>query len=66
MIGSVSGGSASSLITALMKDGVTRQNMEVAVIKKGQDVQKMQGEAALKLIYAAANLAEPGKIDVHV
>ncbi|WAR45419.1 hypothetical protein [Methylomonas rapida] len=66
MIGSVSGGSASSLITALMKDGVTRQNMEVAVIKKGQDVQKMQGEAALKLINAAANLAEPGKIDVHV
>ncbi len=66
MVGSVSGGSASSLIAALMKDGATRQNMEVAVIKKGQDIEKMQGEAALKLIDAAANLSEPGKIDVHV
>ncbi len=39
-----------------------RENLEVAVIKKGQDVEKQQGEAAVKMIEAAS----PGKIDIKV
>lgn len=66
MIGSISGGNAPGLMTSLMKEATARQNLEVAVIKKGQDIEKMQGEAALKLINAAANVSEPDKIDVHV
>lgn len=65
MVGSISGGNAPGLMAALLKETVARQNLDVAVIKKGQGVEKMQGEAALKLIDAAANLSEPGKIDVH-
>jgi hypothetical protein len=66
MVGSVSGSNAPGLMTALMKEATAKQNLEVAVIKKGQDIEKMQGEAALKLINAASNAQEPGKIDVHV
>lgn len=65
MVGSVSGGNAPGLMTALMKEAAARQTLEVSVVKKGQDIEKMQGEAALKLIDAAANVSEPGKIDVH-
>ncbi len=64
MVGSVSGGNAPSLMTALMKEASAKQNLEVSVIKKGRDIEKMQGEAALKLI-DAANVSEPGKIDVR-
>ncbi len=65
MVNSVSGGNTPGLMTALMKEATARQDLQVAVIKKGQDVEKMQGEAALKLINAS-NIAEPGKIDVRV
>ncbi len=66
MVGSVSGGNAAGLMAAFMKEAATRQNLEVAVIKKGQDIEKMQGDAVLKLIDAAANPSESGKIDVYV
>ncbi len=66
MVSSISGSNAPGLMTALMKDATARQNLEVAVLKKGQDIEKMQGEATLKLIDAASNVSEPGKIDVHV
>lgn len=65
MVGSVSSNNASGLLTALMKQASIKQNLEVSVVKKAQDVEKMQGEAALKLI-EAANVAEPGRIDIHV
>ncbi len=66
MIGSISGSNAPGLATALMKDATARQNLEVAVIKKSQDIEKMQGEAALKLIETAGTVSDPGRIDVRV
>lgn len=65
MISSVSGANAPGLMTALMKEATARQDLDVTLVKKAQDVEKMQGEAALKLIEAAGNVAEPGKIDVY-
>ncbi|WKJ89667.1 hypothetical protein QZJ86_16830 [Methylomonas montana] len=49
-----------------MKETLAQQNLDVAVVKKAQEVEKMQGEAALKLIDAAANIVEPDRIDVRV
>jgi|GEM_PF-649380 cellobiose-specific phosphotransferase system component IIB len=66
MVSSVSGGSASGLMAALMKEAAAKQTLEVSVIKKGQEIEKMQGDSALKLIDAAANVSESGKIDVRV
>jgi hypothetical protein len=40
--------------------------VEVALIKKGQDVEKAKGESALKLIDSASGVSGPGHIDVHV
>ena len=65
MVSSVSSTNAPGLLTALMKEATAKQNLEVTMVKKAQDVEKMQGEAALKLI-DAAGVVEPGKIDVHV
>ncbi len=65
MVGSVEGGNAPGLMTALMKEASARQNLEVSVLKKAQDVQKMQGEATLKLIESAGGGAQPGKVDVY-
>lgn len=67
MVGSISGGNAPGLATALMKEATAKQNLEVTVIKKGQDIEKMQGEAALKLIDSAAGSnSKPGGIDIRV
>lgn len=66
MINSISGGNAPGLMTALMKEATAKQDLEVALVKKAQDVQKMQGEAALKLIETAGSVDEAGKIDVYV
>ena len=65
MVASVSGGGSSALLAAMMKDVASRQALEVAMVKKAQDVEKMQGEAVLELIDAAATVAEPGGIDVR-
>ena len=62
MVGSIGGANAPGLATALMQAKTDRENLEVAVIKKGQDVEKQQGEAVVKMIEAAS----PGKIDVKV
>lgn len=62
MVGSIGGANAPGLATALMQAKTDRENLEVAVIKKGQDVEKQQGEAAVKMIEAAS----PGKIDIKV
>ena len=66
MVGSISNGNAPGLLTALMKEATAKQNLEVTLVKKAQDVQEMQGESALKLIDAATDTAEPGRIDVRV
>ncbi|QPK63140.1 hypothetical protein IVG45_20420 [Methylomonas sp. LL1] len=65
MVDSVSSGNAAGLITALMSEVAAKQNLQVGLVKKAQDVEKMQGEAALKLIEAAGNVADAGKIDVR-
>lgn len=65
MIGSVGGAGAAGLATALMKEKTAVQDVEVALIKKGQDVEKAKGESALKLIDSASGVTEPGHIDVH-
>lgn len=66
MIGSVSNGNAATgLLSAVMKEKSNRQDLEVAVLKKGQEIQKMQGDAALKLIDSAGG-ASSAKVDVRV
>jgi len=60
MISSV-GSDAPGLATALMKQKTSEEQLAVTVIKKSQDIEKAQGEAAVKLIEAAA----PGKIDTY-
>jgi len=66
MVSSVESSGSSALLAALMKETLAQQNLDVAVVKKAQEVEKMQGEAALKLIDAAANIVELDRIDVRV
>ena len=61
MINSVSGGNAPGLLTSMMNKKTTDEQIAVEVVKIGLDAQKAEGEAALKLINAAA----PGGVDVH-
>ncbi len=65
MISSVGGSNAPGLATALMKEKTAMQDVAVAVVKKGQDIERAQGESALKLIDSATGAASPGRIDVH-
>ncbi|MCQ8126908.1 hypothetical protein [Methylomonas rivi] len=65
MVGSISGGNAPGLMAALLKEVSAKQSLEVTLAAKARDVEKMQGEAALKLIETAGNVAGSGKIDVH-
>lgn len=60
-VGSAGGG----LLAAAMKNATASQDVAIAVLKKGQDVEKANGDAALKLISSAA-VTSPGRIDVHV
>lgn len=66
MIAEVGGGSAISLLAAQMKEVAARQNVDVSVVRKIQDVEKMQGEAALKLIEGVAQGLAAGSVDIHV
>lgn len=52
-------------MAALLKEVSAKQSLEVTLAAKARDVEKMQGEAALKLIETAGNAAGSGKIDVH-
>ncbi|MGZ5049757.1 MAG: YjfB family protein [Methylobacter sp.] len=63
MVGSV-GSSADSLaiMASYMQASATSQDVSIAVLKKAQDVEQAQGEAALKLIDSAS---ASGKIDVY-
>ena len=66
MVSSVGGSGALGLTTALMKEAAANQELGIAVIKKGQDVEKAQGDAALKLISSASGVAGSGRIDLYV
>jgi hypothetical protein len=55
-------GATTGLLASVVKSAETREAIDVAVLKKGQDVQKANGEAALNLIESATSQ----KIDVHV
>ncbi|MCF6203164.1 MAG: hypothetical protein V3U87_03615 [Methylococcaceae bacterium] len=61
MVGSVSGGDAPGLLTAMMNKKTTDEQIAVQVVKIGLDAIKSDGEAAIELINSAA----PGGIDVH-
>lgn len=64
MVGAVGSSSNSlALLTSYMQSSATSQDVAVAVLKKSQDVEQAQGEAALKLIDSAS---ASGKIDVYV
>lgn len=64
MVGAVGSSSNSlALLTSYMQSSATSQDVAVAVLKKAQDVEQAQGEAALKLIDSAS---ASGKIDVYV
>lgn len=65
MIDSV-GSSGSGLLAAAIKNATASQDVEFALLKKSQDVEKANGEAALALVASAAPAASPGRIDVHV
>ncbi|ANE54562.1 hypothetical protein [Methylomonas sp. DH-1] len=63
MADSVSGVNSSGMLAAVLQQAANKQELAVAVVKKGQEVQAVQGEAALKLIDSAA--AVPGRIDTY-
>jgi hypothetical protein len=65
MIGSVDSTGAAGLATALMKEKAAVQDVEVSLVKKGQDIEKAKGESALKLIDSASGVTGAGHVDVH-
>lgn len=65
MIGSVGSSSALGLVTAFMKEAAIKQNVEISLVKKSLDVERAQGEAALKLIDSASSSVSSGRIDMY-
>ncbi len=65
MIGSVGSSNTSVLIAAAMKEATTTQDIQIAVLKIGQNIDKANGEAVLQLI-ASASGTSAGGIDIHV
>ncbi|MEQ1529571.1 MAG: putative motility protein [Methylococcales bacterium] len=55
-----------STIMAAVAAHKTQQDIAVSMVKKGLEVDKMQGEALLKLIDSAAATAHAGRIDLLV
>ncbi|MGR8930417.1 MAG: putative motility protein [Gammaproteobacteria bacterium] len=53
------------LMTTYAKQHTTQHDLQVSVMKKALDIQKIQGEAALKLIASVGSIAEQG-VDVYV
>lgn len=66
MISSVGSAGGSGLIAAAMKDAAATQAVGIAVIKKTQDIEKANGESALKLIASTTAVMSSVGIDVHV
>jgi hypothetical protein len=65
MIGSVDGTGAAGLATALIKENAAAQDMEISLVKKGQDIEKAKGESVLKLIGSASDVTGAGHVDVY-
>jgi len=65
MVGSVSSTGTSAFTTSFTQSAATGQDVAVAVVKKIQDIEQAQGEAALKLIDSASSPTSSGKIDVY-
>ena len=61
MISSVGSQDAPGLATSLMNKKTAEEELAVTIIKKGQDIEKAQGKAAVKMIESAA----PGRIDTY-
>jgi len=66
MVSSVGGVAGSGLIAAVLKEATATQDVGIAVLKKSQDIEKANGESALKLIASATAATGSGGIDVHV
>lgn len=65
MSGDISSVGGLSVLATAMKDVSIKQAVEVSVIKKAQDVQEQQGEAALKLIASAGSVSSQ-HVDIKV
>ncbi|MGZ5028579.1 MAG: hypothetical protein ACXV9T_15465 [Methylobacter sp.] len=50
----------------MMKEAAATQDVEFALIKKSQDIEKAAGESALKLIASATAATSSGRIDTYV
>ena len=61
MVDSVGSVDDPGLATALMKQKTAEEQLAVTVVKKAQDIEAAQGEAAVKLIQDVA----PGKVDLY-
>lgn len=66
MVNAISGTGSTELIATLVQQQSTAQSIDTAVLQKSQEIQKTQGEAAIKLIDSAANAGNTGGIDVRV
>ncbi len=66
MTSSIAGTSSISLIAGMMQQQNTAQNIDIAVLQKGLDIQKTQGEAVLQLINISGNPAHSGAVDIYV
>lgn len=65
MVSSVGGPSVPALTTALLKEAAANQELGIAVVRKGQNIERAQGEAALKLIDSSSSVASSGRIDLY-
>jgi len=66
MINSVGSAAGGGLLASIMKEATASQDVEIALIKKSQDLEKANGESALKLIASATAATSSGGIDIHV
>jgi len=65
MVGSVNGGDAPGLATAIMNQKTAGEEFAVKVVKKEQDIERAEGEAAVKLIEDVAPAVVNGRLDTH-
>jgi len=63
MIASVGSTDAPGLATSLMNKKTAEEQLAVEVVKKGQDIEKQKGQAAVQMIKDAAPTPAPGRID---
>ena len=66
MISSVGSAGGGGLLAAVMKEATATQEVEIAVLKKSQDLEKANGESALKLIASATPATSSGKVDFYL